>query len=205
MPNTSFPPIHYTPLLLTQAELADPLSVISAFFADYDLPMATTILQQWLKAAFRYRALNHKKMLDTLELKDGLQRLLEAASLLVDKGESRLDPESGIALMDPAHYLTRATTNLTAFDCFPRSLNRDEYMDPYFVFVKTRHKHHLPQWREFLSDLWSTATTAATVYEVTSVEQPWTSARLLQKLLDASHLVLVREFHHDNGQVSSPQ
>jgi hypothetical protein len=193
MSDTPYPPIYDGPLLLTQAELVHPLSVLRAFYIDYDLPGARALLQDWCKAAFATRVLGRKKMLAVLELKEDLLRLLEAAHLLVDERTACLDLRHPIALMDPAHYCSGERDGLDAFAMFPRSLNRAEFMNPYRVFAKTRRRHTLPAWRECLQDLWSAGTTPATLYELAHSPAPWPDTRTLFKLVDASHLVVVRE------------
>ena len=186
---------HYFPLCLTPEELADPKAVIGHLFTIYRLPMARGLLDKWRKKAFSNHRLDRKTLLSVLELKDQLLRLLEASTLLVDKGESTLDPDTP-DIMAAHHYTVDEQEGRKVFAYFPRHLDLDEYINPYLVLEKGRSLYTLPQWREWLLDFWSAGTTQATIYELCGSANPCRCNDCLFKHLEAAHLIYVREFHH---------
>ncbi|XZF15957.1 hypothetical protein ACTHGU_07455 [Chitinophagaceae bacterium MMS25-I14] len=75
---TEYPKWHYQPLNLFEAQMADPYSVLSAFFSQYTLPD----LRLWLLDALEG---NSESAAATAELHMEVLQVLEAAFLLYER------------------------------------------------------------------------------------------------------------------------
>jgi hypothetical protein len=156
-------------------------------------------LQLWINTAFAYRRFNHRTALEMLDIKSQLMRLLEAASILTDNGLSDI-PDADTDLFNPRWYYD-PSPGYTAWDFFPRHLSEQQYRTPYLVLEECTHKRTLPEWRSILDDLYDAAcyrstngeVHSGTIYQDTNEDNIRQRCRQLLKLVEASHLILVRE------------
>ncbi len=192
---------HYnTPYLLTEEESANPRSVIRVFFDCAHYPVQVQLLLFWFKNAFGYRRLRRKTLLRVHDFKGQLLRLLEAASLMTDKGKSTI-PAKETNIMNQRWYVRQPAPGYCAWDYFPRFLTRQQYRNPYLALQQCTAKRTLPQWRTILDDVYDAACqcstngdeNAGTIFN--DVVEPNIHLRCLQllQLVEAAHLILVRE------------
>jgi hypothetical protein len=190
-------PLQNLPQNLSKQEMRNPYIVIQDFFETYHLHDAINYLRKWLRSAFtRKSRLNKSQSLFLLDLQEQITRLLEAALLLKDDpstdGKALNLTADDATLLNPALYYTPHKTVL-AWDCFPRHLSRAEYANPYSVFEKCLEQLDLAGWRQLLKDLFYAATYDVNICEEVQDDDLYHTCRCLFKLLEACHLVKVRE------------
>ena len=76
----NYPPWHYQPLKLMNAEIANPMGVITQFFAVYQLPQARKQFKDMLEDAM---SVGEVYAVNYLNLYEHLEKLMEAAWLLL--------------------------------------------------------------------------------------------------------------------------
>jgi hypothetical protein len=192
-------PYHNSSFLLTEEENEKPQLVIPSFFDCYGYPETMRRLQLWINTAFAYRRFNHRTALEMLDIKSQLMRLLEAASMLTDSGLGDI-PDANADLFNPRWYYN-PSPGYTAWDFFPHHLSEQEYRTPYLVLEECIQKRTLPQWRSILDDLYDGACYRSTngeehsgaIYQDTNEDNIRQRCRQLLKLIEACHLILVRE------------
>ncbi|MBS1563252.1 MAG: hypothetical protein JST39_02635 [Bacteroidetes bacterium] len=187
---------------LTSTELKDPRLVIADFFSTYHLPDAIRELERWVRSAFAQKSrLGKNGSLSLLNLQELLIRLLEATLVLDDEPS----PEEKVFDLKEAPDTTLLNTalfyiphnNVRAWDCFPRHLSRVEYGNPYLVFARCHRRLTLAGWNKFLKDLFYAATYDTQINEAVNNDDLYYTCKCLFKLLEACHLIHVRELHPD--------
>ena len=97
-------------------------------------------------------------------------------------------------LRNPALYCSKLYTGETHWDYFPRHLSRAEYLDPYWALEKCFQHKSSTEWKEFLMGLfYAAAKDDNTLAEDCHDADVYRSCRGLFKLLEACHLIKVRE------------
>jgi hypothetical protein len=124
--------------------------------------------------------------------------LLEVATLL-DENQTASPPE-GANWMDQRWWLAKTLDDYEPFDYCPRHLTRMEYENPYLVFYKCRRKYTLVEWRQRLQDLWEHCCSSVHMYEFMDHPSIASDYKPLPKLLEAAHLIYVREIAKSKAQ-----
>jgi len=143
---------------LYQAEVQNPYTVFDSFFDACSLPQALDNIDSWLKAATAddYWKISYPARL--LHFYEILEKLIEAVYLInkMDNPNAAAvlaeSPEQEIDLMEPISYYGWQT-KYSAWDYFPRSLNKKQFINPYIAFKKFFEYQDMPIWREVLYDL----------------------------------------------------
>lgn len=200
MPYLEHHPIDFFPRALLQDEIAAPrLALCRIFDEELNMVDARKWLEKWLACVFYDNyAPGRKFILVLMNLQDVLLKLLETASLLEleDPALRKTIPIpviKGTGLPLPALYCGRAHDHYNAWDYFPRYLTRKEFMDPYRVFGKLARYKRLPAWRDIVQNLFSSAVSGKRIFTCCEDENFYLTGRLLLKLVEAAHLVWVRE------------
>jgi hypothetical protein len=188
---SDYPPAVEQPLCLSQAEWQNPKTVITVLFELYDYVSLKKRLRQWLKTVMADRRLPRKALYYAQELKEHLTRLLEAGCLMKPCDKSHLPKNAD--WMDSRWWLIHVREDHMSFDYFPTSLSRREYKDPYRVIIGCLSRYTLPDWRNLLEDTWLAGLTTDTLYSLQDIRTANHVCRVLPKLLDAVHLIYVRE------------
>jgi hypothetical protein len=194
---------------LTGQEMQNPHLVIKDFFSCYDLPFAILQLENWVRSAFAEKSrLSKSDSLLLLDIQEHLIRLLEAALLLDDESSSegktmdvQTAPDS--TLLNTALFYTPHPTT-QAWDCFPRHLSRTEYRNPYHVFTICLGQLDLAGWRKFLKGLFYAATYDTPISGAINDDDIQYTCKCLYKLLEACHLIKVREIDSNIAQEPIP-
>ena len=193
-------PYHNLPLLLDENECKNPRKVIPAFFDCYGYPCTMHYLQLWFNTAIAHRRFNHRTVLEMLSLKSELLKLLEAASIFTDNGRSNI-PAKETDLFQPRWFYDYIEPGHTAWDYFPRHLSEEQYRRPALVLEECRTKRTLPEWRSILDVLFFSAchrsanneNYSGSIYQVTYENNIGQRCRQLLQLVEAAHLIDVRE------------
>lgn len=207
------------PLRLSNEEISRPYEVIHDFFSAFEKHRTITILQRWL-----YSVCSNKKCKESpstlLFFYEKIEYLIEAAYLISQLNNSERkavlqnDSENeDFNIMSAEYFCAWGSSKFTQnpakliWQDFPRSLNTKEFFNPYSVFKKTFRFYSLGEWRQELSNLFNIALSKESLLDdgldtdILSVEKH------LLKLIDASHLIDIREFRLDyvtsiNGKAS---
>lgn len=84
-------------------------------------------------------------------------------------------------------------TGKTQWDFFPRHLSKKEFLNPYLALEKFTKQHSLYEWKYLLNDILNHALSTESIsqfYDGESILNTWL---LLHKLLEATHLIEVRQ------------
>ena len=170
---------------------------INDFFDSFSIPVARRYILSALKAAESDRIWNKGGPMDLLYLFERLEALLMAASSTaknVHKNEATLIPKPAAHIPDITQFEQYCGTYdfFLAWDYFPRTLNIKEYCDPYKALKKASGGFSKNEWKQILEYIKSYALCANSLVEVGIELEILHISRLLQKTLEASHLIYVR-------------
>ncbi len=87
----------------------------------------------------------------------------------------------------------------TQWDFFPRFLSFKEYVDPYITFKRFFKYLALPVWKDELQDLLEYALVETSLHEAGMKKDMLSLYFHLSKLVEAAHLIDVRENNHIGG------
>lgn len=201
MPYAEHHPNDYFPRCLLQDELANPRLVLCRTFDEQiNMPDARKYLEKWFAAIFYNEpVLSRKFILMLMGIHEDMLRLLEAAHLLrLEPPEQR--PAScteeevyGPGLPDAALYCSDKHKHHTLWHYLPKYISRREFANPYRTFDKLYDWKTLPQWRDTLQNFFSAAVSGTRIYECSNDDNIYLTCRHLLRLLEAAHLIKVRE------------
>jgi len=159
---------------------------------------ARKCLEKWIACVFYDDyAPGRKFIMELMNFQDILLKLLEAAWLLQQDPALRQVAEITVVkatgLPVPGLYCGRVCKQYTGWDYFPRYLNRKEFADPYRVFHKLLRYKRLPEWRDMIQHLFSALVSGKRIYVCCEDKNFHLTGRHLLKLVEAAHLVWVRE------------
>ncbi|SKA06699.1 hypothetical protein SAMN04488128_102571 [Chitinophaga eiseniae] len=195
------------PLRLTSEEIRDPFEVIHEYYSAHDMPRARQILNRWLASA----SMEKPGKLSPSGLQFFYERtesLIEAAFLveqLDNKGRKAViiqkEDEEEIDLMNPRLFCAwirqskgEPVAHREVWDAFPRSLTYKEFLNPYLVLGKFFSFLTLGEWRELLRELFSMGLSRRTFFDETLDFDMLGIRKYLEKLIEAGHLIDVREY-----------
>ncbi|HEY4148057.1 MAG TPA: hypothetical protein VGM41_03975 [Chitinophagaceae bacterium] len=201
MPYLEHHPNDFFPRHLLHDELANPRLVFCRTFDEQiNMPDARKYLEKWLCATFYDKpVLNRRFLLLLMGIHEDMLRLLEAAHLLrLEDPERRKascaeEQVYGPGLPEPELYCSSSNKHYTAWHYLPRYISRKEFANPYRVFDKLCAWKTLPQWRDALQNFFSAAVSGSRIYECQNDENVYLTCRHLLRLVEAAHLVKVRE------------
>lgn len=177
---------------------------ISEFFDAWSLPVANHYLFIILKASTAAKATKSNPS-TVLYFFKTLDNLITAALRIQEKGEHR---EQAIVqlnedeLPDLSNYSQYFGWYLPshAWQFIPRALEVKEYANPYLVFKKLSRYAGEEKWKFILSELQDFTFYKASFAECGEEFNILTLYRLLQKLIEAAHLVEVRAITEASGR-----
>lgn len=203
----AYQPQNLYPQNLSAADIADPFIVIKKFFEDYDLMYVRKTIASWLAAVYIKKNWKDESPGNLLYFYERIIRLIEAVWLInqIDNSEraanisSSHDPEQ-IQITDTDLYC-RPMHKKYAWDIFPRSLSRKEFVNPYKVFSKFFQFRTLPEWREGLHNILHISLINANLNALGEVIDVLSLKKFIGKMIDACHLISIREFEWLGGQI----
>lgn len=184
-----------------------PHHVCGQFLEWFDMKEAKKYINHWLKAVYKSASWSLGPPGDLLYFYECLLQLVEGTWLVnrMDNNSDRLGNISAISddekfdIMHPSNYC-RLIQAASAFDYFPRNLSALEFINPYLVFDKFFKYRQLQDWRDMLYDLFRGALTNHDMEHMGTYFDLVRIKRHLDKLVEASHLISIREFIRENGK-----
>lgn len=176
----------------------DNYQTIDSFFDSFDLTSSVKLLHKTIKTA------NTKKKwkgipADALYFTTRLTDLVTAVFGLLEechfKEKVIITGEKNAQLWSLTLYENYCGwhTGKTPWDFFPRHLTRKEFLNPYLVLEKFTKLHTLSQWKYILHDMLTHALTIESISEFSEAEDMLSTWLHLSKLLEATHLIEVRQ------------
>ncbi|MES2003493.1 MAG: hypothetical protein V4450_03150 [Bacteroidota bacterium] len=169
---------------------------IDYFFQSFSLPHAKTYLIAAVKAAERAHVWDSGTPYDLLYFFENLKALLPIVYDIVKSGNK----SKKVILTNPPHTadLTRYDLYCGGFnqykpwDYFPRYLGREEYHNPYKALETFTEASTKQQWFENLQGIQCCALSNNSLSELGICLELVSLTELLQKMLEACHLIYVR-------------
>lgn len=183
-------------------EITDPYQVIAEFFSQADVASHRKVIRNTIKAACSDYVSNKKNPGDVLFDFKILESVINAAFLL--NKEKRKSPLSinKDNLFDPNLYCSWHA-GLSEWDFFPRMLSLKEYINPYLVFKRFFKYLTLAEWKRELQDLVDYALARTSLWEAGLDFDTLPIFLHLTKLVEAAHLIDVREITHVGGSIKN--
>ncbi len=169
---------------------------IHEFFECYSLPFTRHYLVSAIKAAESPAIWDKSAPNDLLQFFEILEKLALSVYTIV-KADSKtkkviLPGKSGSPDLTQYHLYCGRYDNLEAWDFFPRCLSPKEYRDPYRVLEKFTLWNSKKEWQKTFRYILSFALGENRLSELCIKLELIKTAELLQKMLEACHLIYVR-------------
>lgn len=170
--------------------------VIHEFFELFTLPFARDYLLSAIRAAESSHIWNKGTSTDLLYFFESLEALLPAVYSIVKSGHKTkkiLVPGTAHAPdLTQYHFYCGTYDQHEPWDYFPRSLSAKEYRDPYKALQKFTSGASKKEWKENIRYLLSYALGVSSLSELGVNLELFRITELLQKMLEACHLIYVR-------------
>lgn len=183
-------------------KIKDPYQVIAEFFSAADIASHRKRIRDVLKAACSdhiWRKENPGDLLYDFKL---IESVINAAYLInKEKKKSPIDIATYDLLNKNLYCGLHAGSN--EWDFLPRSLSKKEYINPYLTFKRFFQYLKLHEWKQELSYLLDYALVNTSLSEA-GIEIDVLSIYFhLTKLVEAAHLIDVREITHVGGHIKN--
>jgi len=185
---------------LTVEEINDPRGVIAGYFSGVSLPGRLERIQQLITSAANDQEWNYQAYRSPFTMVSQLERLLEAAYLLqrdddlLEANGSTIEESALQNSTVNAELYCRPSIHRPTWNYIPKHLQNDEFINPYAAITRFFDCRDLPGWRHLLSELMEFATLAGSnIYEVGPDFNVQEAFSLLYKIVEAAHLIDVRE------------
>ena len=183
-------------------EITDPYEVFNEFFHDSDLPTHREMTADMLMAAASERVYDKTTPSDVLLQFKFTESVINAAYLInKEEKESRLKIGKS-DVFNPNLYCSWHK-DLTEWDFFPRELSLKEYINPYLVFKRFFVYKELPEWKEVLQEILDYTLANDSIYETLMRIDTLSIYFHLSKLIEAAHLIDVRETNQTKGYIKN--
>jgi hypothetical protein len=181
-------------------EITDPYQVIADFFCAADLNAHRKIIKDLLSAASSEKIYNKDSPGDLLFHMKLYESIINAAYLInQEKKKSPLEI-SNYELFNP-NLFRGWGRDITDWDFLPRTLSLKEYKNPYVVLKRFFKFMDLETWKRNLQEILEFALGKDSLFE-TGVYIDCLSIYLqMTKLIEAVHLIDVREVYHIGGMI----
>lgn len=171
---------------------------IDTFFDTFDLPSSTKLLQKLIitaDAEKTWKGVPADALCFTSRLEDLITAVFELVQQYNYQDEVIIQDEQREETWMLTVYETYCGwhTGKTPWDFFPRHLSKKEFLNPNRVLDKFTGYKTLSEWKYLLNDLLSHALSHERITEFDTGNNLLVSAQLLHKLLEATHLIEVRQ------------
>lgn len=183
-------------------KIIDPYQIIAEFFSAADIASYRDTIKGVLQAACSDRIWRKNSPGDLLYKFKMFESVINAA-YLVNK-EKKTSPLSidYKDIFNPNLYIGWRSNN-KEWDYFPRLLSFKEYSNPYLAFKRFFKYLKISQWKQDLSCLLDYALIETSLFEA-GIEIDTLSIYFhLTKLVEAAHLIDVREINHIGGRIKN--
>ncbi len=175
----------------------EPYRVIEDFFSFASLKTHRKYIYSMLKASYSEEYWRKSDPGSLLFFQEQVEELMKATYLLtlkknktIQKKEARLKIEVPERAIDPAVYVGWTEWD-AMWEFFPRSLSKKEFINPYMAFEKFFDFKGLNEWLAQFKELINCALSPYGKESALDIDYLQTN-NLLQKLIEASHLIHVR-------------
>jgi len=179
-------------------KITDPYQVIAEFFCSTHLTAYRKCIKDALKAAagkFIWRKYNPGDLLYDFKM---IESVINAAYLINKENKTSPLTISKESSFNP-NLFCGWHADSTQWDYFPRALSFKEFSNPYLTFKRFFKYLSLPKWKLELQDLLDYALVETSLSEA-GIEKDMLSLYFhLSKLIEAAHLIDVREISHIDG------
>ena len=174
--------------------MSDPHALIQDFFSAVSIPHYRKYVSSSFSAAISTHYWKREDPGSLLYFQKKMDDLMDAAKLLAGgKPKALLSPEVlEQDTIDPALYLDKRLGN-RQWEAFPRTLSKNEFLNPYLVFDRFFRYRSLKQWHNDFREIIFYALSPHSCTEDLVELDLLKINRFLFKLIEAAHLVLVRE------------
>lgn len=183
-------------------EILDPNQLLAEFFTMADVADYRKDIYNIVRAACSGKYWKKGSPNDMIFILKGLESIVNAAYILYRQGKQ-----------SPLQIEDRDIFNLNLFrgnsstdrdwDFFPRMLRYNEYLDPYIVFKRFFDFKNLSEWKEVLQSLSEYALSRTRIFEEYEDFDSLAIYRHLTRLVEATHLIDVRENTHVGGYIKN--
>jgi hypothetical protein len=181
--------------------ITDPYQVIAEFFSAEHLYDSRKYLTRLIDTAYSHKVWKGNNPDYVLFQFDMLESLFNAAWLIDRERETSSIVFNRSDDFNP-NLFSSSETSHNAWDEMPRSLSYREYQDPYRVFRKIFRRHSLDKWLYELREITRMALRKDCYTEVSAFPSHHILHNLL-RLVEAAHLIDVREITHVGGIIKS--
>lgn len=171
---------------------------IDNFYDIYDLPAARKMLTRCIKTACSDKAWEQVPA-NVLFFTEQLTILSKAAIQIIQNysfiKEVEIEPVPGsnVWMLDQYALYCGWCKYRTPWDYFPRHLSKKEFLDPYAALQKFTAYHNSGQWKKVIANIRYYALSHESVFEVVNKASFISTWHQLHKLLEATHLIEVRQ------------
>ncbi|HEY4290234.1 MAG TPA: hypothetical protein VGN00_24200 [Puia sp.] len=183
-------------------EITDPYQVIAEFFSAADMKGHRKIIKDLLFAANSKKIYSKDSPGDLLFHMKLFESLINSAHLInQEKKKSPLEI-SDYDVFNP-NLFRGWDSDSNDWDFLPRSLSLKEYRDPYVVFKRFFKFMDLASWKRDLQEVLDFALVKDFLFEAGVFIDCLSIYLHLTKLIEAAHLIDVRETYHIGGMMKN--
>lgn len=171
---------------------------IDEFYDIYDLPAARKMLTRCIKAACTEQVWEQLPA-NVLFFTEQLTILSKAAVKIIEhhsflnEVEIEPDADNSVWMLNQYALYCGWCKYRTPWDYFPRHLSKKEFLDPYAALQKFAAYHNYKEWKKLIDNIRYYALSQVSIFEVMHKTGFMNSWHHLHKLLEATHLIEVRQ------------
>jgi hypothetical protein len=182
--------------------ITNPYEVIAEFFFDADIATHRKMVRDILLAANSDKVYDKDSPSDLLLQFKFVESVINAAYLINEEGKESPIKIEKKDVFNPNLYCSWHK-DLTEWDFFPRQLSLKEYINPYLVFARFFKHKALLEWKQELQEILDYALARSSISESTMNIDTLAAYFFLSKLIEAAHLIDVRETSHIGGYIKN--
>lgn len=185
--------------IISEEEITDPYQMIAQLFSAADVDSYRKAIKQAIKAACSDRIWKKQESPSSLLWYFDLLESAVNAAYLINKEKKKSPISVGREDLFNPNFYSGERSDASDWKSFPRTLSLKEYIDPYIVFKRFFRYHSLSEWQMELDDLKTYALGTDSFYAASIDFDALRIYLHLTKLIEAAHLIDVREVTHIDG------
>lgn len=183
-------------------KMTDPYQVIAEFFSAANVSDYRKDIKKIVQSAYSCHIWKKSAPGDLLYIFGMLESIINAAYLINSKGKKSPLNIDRKDIFNPNLYCGWHS-DYTEWDYFPRVLSFKEFVNPYLTFKRFFKYRKLSAWKKELHNLLEHALSSASIFESIEFSDCLSIYRYLVKLVEAVHLIDVREINHIGGNIKN--
>lgn len=190
----------YSYQYLTSRQVADPYSVTNSWFIEWLYIDVRENLNSWFHAILGDTIWPEEEAGYLLDFSDSFLMAVEAGYLMTllynedRKAVIRLDTDE-LTLFNTYNSFCEAGSVDSPFTYFPRSLNLQEFKNPFLVLTNFFNTHDLAAWKKLLYLMVNMSLSKEQTLYLLDGYNLLICRQLLEKFVDAMHVINIREYH----------